>query len=116
MSATNATYIPRPEKFSGNENITTWFIQFELFLQLSKVIDDDKGNILLTYLELPIFQAVISGTINDHRTYNDVKKFLIGRYGTTDNYLNRIGFFEKKYYNPTESYAAELNAGIPRVI
>ena len=35
-------------KFSGNKNITTWF---ELFLQLSKIIDDDKGNIVIVLVK-----------------------------------------------------------------
>jgi hypothetical protein len=42
--------IPRPEKFDGSNDVILWFKQFELFLSLSKVSNEQKGNVLLVYL------------------------------------------------------------------
>lgn len=41
-SSTNYTFIPRPDKFDNQCEITTWFKQFELFLTLSKTDAADK--------------------------------------------------------------------------
>ncbi len=53
-SSLSGIYIPRPEKFAGQCGIEIWFKQFELFLTLSKVPDDQRANILLSYLDLDI--------------------------------------------------------------
>ena len=103
------TSIPRPEKFSGHCDIKIWYQQFELFLTLSKTDVSIHRDVLLSYLELPIFQAVLTAIEEKSRTYEKVKEFLIKRYSVTDDYIDRLAFFETKYFGPAEKFAGTLN-------
>ena len=101
--------IPRPDKFAGQCDIKLWCQQFELFLSLTKTDASIKRDILLTFLDLPIYQAVITSTDEKTRTYDSVKDFLLKRYSTTDEYIDRLSFFDIKYSSPPEKFASILN-------
>ena len=103
------TFVPRPDKFCNQCDVKTWFQQFELFIGLSKTPEADKRDVLLTYLDIEIFQAVTAASKASCK-YEEVKTFLLDRYSTTDIYMERLTFFEKKYSMPVESYAAQLNS------
>lgn len=66
---------------------------------------------LLSYISIQIFQACIT-SLKDSCSYEDVKKFLLSRYSTTDTFLDRISFLDKKYASPIESFAADLNSNL----
>ena len=103
-------FVPRPDKFSNQCDISVWFQQFELFLQLSAVADGNKKQVLLSFLEIQVFQATVTAKTVATCSYEDVKTFLLQRYCTTDAYIDRIGLFEKKFLIPPESFAAALNS------
>ena len=106
----NNAYIPRPEKFAADSDIAVWFQQFELFLQLSAVTDANRLNVLLTYLDLPVFQAAVTALNITTATFEEVKTFLVGRYRTCDAYIERVSFFESKFSQPAGEYAARLSS------
>ena len=89
----NNAYIVRPQKFAADSDIDVWFRQFELFLQLSAVGDANRPKVLLTYLDLPVFQAADTALNIATTTFEEVKTFLLGRYSTCDAYLERVSFF-----------------------
>ncbi len=99
-------FVPRPDKFSNQCDISVWFQQFELFLQLSAVSDGNKKQVLLSVLEIQVFQATVTAKTVATCSYEDVKTVLLQRYCTTDAYIDRIGLFEKKFIIPPESFAA----------
>ena len=101
--------IPRPDKFAGQCDIKLWCQQFELFLSLTKADVSIHRDVLLTFLDLPIYQAVITSTDEKTRTYDIVKDFLLKRYSTTDEYIDRLSFFDIKYSSPPEKFASVLN-------
>ncbi|MEL7309565.1 MAG: retropepsin-like aspartic protease, partial [Pseudomonadota bacterium] len=83
--------------------------QFELFLSLTKTDASIQRDVLLTFLDLPIYQAVMTSTEEKTRTYDSVKTFLLNRYSTTDEYIDRLSFFDTKYASPPEKFASSLN-------
>ena len=103
------TTIPRPEKFSGHCDIKAWYEQFELFLSLSKTDAAIHRDVLLSYLDVPIYQAVRAAIEESSRTYDAVKDFLIKRYSVTDVFIDRLSFFEMKYSGPPEKFANDMN-------
>ncbi len=110
----NNAYIPRPEKFAADSDIAIWFHQFELFLQLSAVTDANRLNVLLTYLDLPVFQATVTALDITTATFQEVKTFLLGRYSTCDAYMERVSFFENKFSHPAGAYAAWLSSAMDK--
>ena len=103
-------YIPRPEKFAADTDIAVWFRQFELFLQLSAVGAANRLNVLLTYLDLSVFQATDTALNIATATFEEVKTFLLGRYSTRDDYMDRVSFFESRFSQPAGAYAARLSS------
>ena len=106
--------IPRPDKFDATMNVEVYFKQFELFLTLTKVLDTDKANYLLSYLDFSVFEAVSSGLNTTTASYDDIKKFLVARYSSVDNFLERISFFAARFSFPVDSFAASLNGFMDR--
>ena len=105
----------KPEKFSSQCDINCWFGQFELFLILTEITDDTKKrNYLLSYLDLTIYQAVTCARNVDKACYDDIKKFLVDRYSTTDEFMERIDFFASKFSLPADSFASQLNRHLDR--
>ena len=64
--------------------------------------------VLLAYLDLPVFQAMVTALNMETATYSGVKNFLQTRYSTHDAYMERLNFFESKFSIPADSYAASL--------
>ena len=64
---------------------------------------------MLSYLDIGIFQAVVTAFEISTKNFAEIKTFLCERYSSTDVYLERIDFFETKYTAPAEKYAASLN-------
>jgi len=104
--------IPKPDKFEPSMNIDTYFKQFELFLRLAKVDDVEKGSMLLSYLDFRVFEAVSSSLDISKATYTEIKRMLLDRYSITDNFIQRINFFNLKFSLPAESFAASLNSAM----
>jgi len=102
--------IPKPEKFDSMMNIDTYFKQFELFLRLAKIEEAEKGNVLLSYLDYHVFEAVSSALDISKAAYKDIRKMLLERYSTVDSFVERISFFNAKFSYPPESFAAALNS------
>ena len=75
MAATpNASvFVPRPDKFAADCDITMYFRQFELFLQISagQLSEANQLKVLLTcmYLDLPVFQATVTTLNMETATY-----------------------------------------------
>jgi transposase InsO family protein len=76
---------------------------------LSKTDESLHRDVLLSYLDLPIFQVVLKSIEEKSRTYANVKDFLIKRYSVTDDYIDRLSFFNTKYNGPPEQFASTLN-------
>ena len=72
--AINAAYIPRPEKLSADCNVVMYFRQFEHFLQLTAVPPDQRLTVLLSYLDLAVFEATETAKNTPTATY-EVKNF-----------------------------------------
>ena len=108
--ALNTAYIPRPDKFSPDCDVGMYFRQFELFLQLTAVPDEQRLSVLLSYLDLSVFQATVTAMDTLASTYTEVKNFLLQRYSSSDAFMDRLGFFESKFSHPAEGYAASLSS------
>jgi len=87
------TAIPKPDKFDSTMNIDIYFKQFELFLKMAKVDETDKANMLLSYLDYSVFEAVSSSISISTATYIEILKILLERFSTSDKYVDRISFF-----------------------
>ena len=70
--------------------------------------DGQRLTVLLTYLDLPGFQAVCTALDTYQTTYSDVKTFLISRYSSCDIFMEQLNFIEAKYSWLPENYAASL--------
>ena len=68
-----------------------------------------KRDILLLFLDLPIYQAVIASIDKKTRTYDSVNDLLFKLYSTTDEYIDRFSFFDIRYSSPAENFASILN-------
>ena len=79
--------IPKPEKFSNDCDINIWLKQFELFTTLTDVPKEKLHNILLAYMDLHIFETIITSISEKEQTFENIKSFLLGRYSTTDKYM-----------------------------
>ena len=102
-------HIPCPDKFMGEEDIEMWFQQFQIFLQLSEVVESQKASLLLVYLGPQVFQAVVTAIPEAKRTYDNIRLFLLDRYSTIDIYLDHLQFFQTPFNGNIESFAAALN-------
>ena len=110
-AAPNASeFVPQPDKFAADCDITMYFLQFELFLQLAAVPEANQLKVLLANLDLPVFQATVTSLNMETATYSDVKNFLQTRYSTHDAYMEHLNFFESKFSIPAGSYAASLSS------
>ena len=67
---TPTIYVPRPDKFGGQEDIRVWYQQFELFVELSRV--SDRINVMM-FLETSVFQAVLTSTSATDHTLTTVR-------------------------------------------
>ena len=103
-------YVPRRDKFVADCDVDIYFRQFELFLQLSAVAEDTKLKVLLSYLDLSVFQATVAVKDITTATYAEVKTFLLERYSTCDAYMEHVNFFECKFSQPADAYAALLSS------
>ena len=88
-------------------DVDTWFMQFELYLQLLKLDDGDKANLLRIYLAPDIFQTLTTGLGSG--TYAQMKKFLVDRYSTKDLYLDHVEFLSCTHAGSAEAFAAAPN-------
>ena len=83
-------------------------------MQLSSVDASVQRDFLLSYVDLPIYQAIKNAVNVSTTSYADVKKFLCGRYSTTDDYIACIDFFNAKFTSPADSYASLLNSYVDK--
>ncbi|MEL7308743.1 MAG: hypothetical protein AAGK05_13300, partial [Pseudomonadota bacterium] len=97
----------RIEPFSRQCDFDIWLKKFELFLKIGKVDADSKIDILLTNLEISIFETVVT-TFPKTCEYDKVVSFLKERYSTQDKYLNRLEFFNVSYSGSYDEYAGKL--------
>ena len=109
MANINAHLLPKPDKFNNQCDVSLWLQQFELFTSLSKIRDDNKAHLLLTFLDITIYETVVNALPVDKRLYDDIILFLKSRFSTRDVYLDRQKLFSSQYTTPPEIYAAELN-------
>ena len=111
----NSSLLLKPERFCNQCDVDNWFGQFELFLRLSFITDNErKRDFLLSYVDLPIYNSITSALKISDASYDDVKTFLISRYSTLDVYLERIEFFSAKFAMPGEAFASKLNEYVDR--
>lgn len=97
----------RIEPFSRQCDFDIWLKKFELFLKIGKVDADSKIDILLTNLDISIFETVVT-TFPKTCEYDKVVNFLKERYSTQDKYLNRLEFFNVTYSGSYDEYAGKL--------
>ena len=64
---------------------------------------------LLAFLDLAVYQAVMTSTDDKTRTYDSVKNLLLTKYSMIDEFIDRLSFFGVKYSSPPEKFAATLN-------
>ena len=103
--ATNSS-VSRIEIFARQCDFTIWLRKFELILKIGKIQDDEKIDFLLTNLDLPIFESILTTFINP--TYTEAVSFLEARYSTQDKFLDRLEFFNISYSGTFDEYAAKL--------
>ena len=84
-------------------------IKFEHFLKIGKVDADSKIDILLTNLDISIFETVVT-TFRKTCVYDKVVNFLKEKYSTQDKktYLNRLECFNVTYSGSYDEYTGKL--------
>ena len=103
-------FYQKPAIFNKQCDFAIWFQQFELFLKLAGVKDESHVDVLLSFLDLTIFEAVTSSISTSERSFDKVKDLLFRRYSSSDVFIDRLAFFSVSYSESPETYAGLLSS------
>lgn len=101
--------VQRIEPFTRQCDFVIWLKKFEMILKIAKIDNNEKVDFLLTNLDLPIFESVLTAFPSGH-DYSQIVNFLTERYSTQDKFLNRLEFVQINFSGTFDEYASRLQA------